>query len=86
MHAQVRILGDDTQELTTLVTNRLQEELGVTTVSFTPARVVIGGGAAEVVTRVTFIVEKKTVLTLLLILLLFLCLYCNYNRNTRKEK
>jgi hypothetical protein len=45
----VRILGDGTQEFTTHVTNRLQEELGVITTSFAPIGVVVGGEAARVI-------------------------------------
>jgi hypothetical protein len=82
----VRILGDGTHEFTTLVTDKLQEELGVTTASFAPTGTMVGGGATEVATRTVPIVEEETELTLLLVLLLFLCLYCSHNRNTRKEK
>jgi hypothetical protein len=77
-----QILGDGTQELTTIMTDKLQEELVITVVSFAPVRAVAQGGATEVVARVTTVVEEKITLTLLLVLLLFLCLYCNHNRNT----
>ncbi len=86
-HAQVRILGGGTQELPTRMTNKLQKEFGVTTTSFTPTKAMAKGGAAiGVTTRVTHVVEEKMALTLLLVFLLFLRLYCNHNRNTRKEK
>jgi hypothetical protein len=49
-HAQVTILGDDTQELTIAVTNGLLDELIVTVASFTPTGVVAGGRAARVAT------------------------------------
>jgi hypothetical protein len=78
----VSILGDGTQELTIDVTDRLQEKLGITTASFTPAKLVARGGGAKVSTKATPIVEKKTAFTLLLVVLLFLRLYCNHNRNT----
>jgi hypothetical protein len=78
----VKILGDGTQEFTTALTNRLPNELGITTVSFTLVETVVGGGVAGVVTRTTPIEEEKTVCMLLLILLIFLRMYCNHNRNT----
>ncbi len=87
MRAQVKILGDGTQELTTIVTNRLQDELGVTTASVAPTRAMVGRGGARVATRIAPIVEKKLIVcTLLLNLLLFLRLYYNHNKNTWKEK
>jgi hypothetical protein len=82
----VRILGDGTQEFTTPVTNRLQEELGVITTSFAPIGAVVGGGAARVTIGSTLVVEEKTTFMFLLVLVLFLCLYCNHNKNMRKEK
>jgi len=54
---QVRILMD-----------RLQKELGVIAVSFTPTGVVVGGGTAGVATKVTLVVEKKMTLTLMLVM------------------
>jgi len=75
-------LGDGTQELTTIVTDKLQEELGITVASFAPVRTVAQGGTTKVVARVTTVVEEKITLTLLLVLLLFLCLYYSHNRNT----
>jgi hypothetical protein len=53
--------------------------------SFTPVKIMAGGKVAGVTIRATPVMEEKTPLTLLLVLLLFLCLYCNYNRNTIKE-
>ncbi|CAM6010219.1 unnamed protein product [Sphagnum balticum] len=49
-HTQVKILGDGTQNLTTVVTNRLLNELGITTTSFAPTGAVAGGGVVGVVT------------------------------------
>ncbi len=84
-HAQVRILGDGTQEFTTLVTDRLQEEFGVTIVSFALAGAMVGGGAAKVAIRIALVVEEKTML-MLLVPLIFLHLYYSHNKNTKKEK
>jgi hypothetical protein len=81
-HSQVKILGDVTQGLITIVTNKLSHELGITTISFAPTGAVAGGGVAGVATRATFVVEEKTACRLLLVLLLFLRLYCGHKRNT----
>jgi hypothetical protein len=67
----VKILGDSTQELTTLGIDKLQEELSVTAASFTLARAVARGGTTGVATRSAHVVEEKMALTLLLILLFF---------------
>jgi hypothetical protein len=75
-----------TFEQTRILTDRLQMELGITTTSFAPTGVMVGGGAAEVVTEVAFVMEQKTTFTLLIFFLLFLRFYCSYNKNTRKEK
>jgi len=48
--------------------DRLQEELGVTTTSCAPAKVVARGRATKVVTEVAPVVEEKTMLTLLLVM------------------
>ncbi len=66
--------------------NRVQEELGIITISFAPIGTVVGGGAARVTIGSTLVVEEKRTLMFLLVLVLFLCLYCNHNKNTRKEK
>ncbi len=84
-HAQVRILGDGTQELTTPMTDRLEKEVGITIVSFAPAGIMAGKGAMGVVTRVILVVEEKMALMLLLVLLIFPHLYYSHNMNTRKE-
>jgi hypothetical protein len=83
MHArtQVKILGDGTQELTTIVIDRLEDELGITATSFTPTKAVVGGGATGVGTGAALVAEEKTAHTLLLVLL-FLRLYYNHNKNT----
>jgi hypothetical protein len=47
-HSQVKILGDVTQELTTIATNKLSHELGITTISFAPTGTVVRGGVAGV--------------------------------------
>jgi hypothetical protein len=78
----VTILGDSTQELTTTVTDMLQDELGMTTTSFSPIGTVVGGGTTEVAIGITHVVEEKTMHTLLLIFLLFLFLYYSHNMNT----
>jgi hypothetical protein len=46
-HAQVKILGDGTQELTTTVRNRLSHALGVTATSFASTGAVAKGGAVR---------------------------------------
>lgn len=48
--------------------DRLQKELGVIVVSFTPIRVMVGGGTTGVATKVALVVEKKTTLTLMLVM------------------
>ncbi len=69
-----------------ILTSRLQKELSITTASFAPIGIMVGGKAVEVATRAAPIMEEKMALTLLLVLFHFLCLYYNYNRNIRKEK
>jgi hypothetical protein len=59
---------------------KLQEELGVTAISFVHVGAVARGGVG-VATKATLVVEEKTAFTLLLVLLLFLCLYYSYNTN-----
>jgi len=46
----VKILGDVTQGLITVVTNKLSHELGITTISFAPTGAMAGGGVAGVAT------------------------------------
>ncbi len=53
-----------------ILTDMLPKELGVIAASFTPARAVARGGAAEVTTETTPIMEKKTTLTLLLVMVI----------------
>jgi len=49
-----------TLEQARILTDRLQEELGVTAASFAPAGAVAGGGAAGVATEAAPVVEEKT--------------------------
>jgi hypothetical protein len=49
-HVQVKIVGDGTQELTTTMTNKLPDELGIATASFAPTGAVAGGGTVRVAT------------------------------------
>jgi hypothetical protein len=59
---------------------------GITFASFAHAGAVAREGATEVAVGIVLIVEEKMTLTLLIVLLFFLCLYCSYNKNTKKEK
>ncbi len=67
----MKILGDVTQELTTIVMNKLSHELGITTTSFAPIGAVVKGGVAGVPTWVVPIVEEKTACKLLLVFFFF---------------
>jgi hypothetical protein len=53
---------------------------------FTPAGVVAGGGAIEVTSGATLVVEEKTMLTLLLVLLRFFMFVLQLQHGHKKGK
>jgi ribosomal protein L7/L12 len=52
-----------TLEQTQILIDKLQEELGITTNSFTPAGAMAGRGTTKVVTEVVHVMEEKTITT-----------------------